>query len=86
MGGVSCWKTDIDSTLKSQFVGYQASIQKFHGSAKYTKFEPIRYKSQVVDGIIYTIQYQTESGSVQATVYVPAFKQTVKGEGVKTVT
>jgi|TARA_B110000285_G_C14929301_1_gene516582 hypothetical protein len=75
MGGTSCWKTDIAS-YKKQFVGYQTIIQKFHGSAKYTTFEPIRYKSQVTNGVTYTIQYQTESGTVQATIYVPAVKYT----------
>ena len=77
MGGVSCWKT-VTADLKSQFIGYQAAIQEFHGSKHYgTDFEPIKYKSQVTNGVVYTIQYQVKTGTVQATVYVPAVMNTV---------
>lgn len=62
------------------FVGYKGMIEEFHGDKSFgNDFKPIQYKTQVVDGIIYTIQYQTSEGIVQATVYVPAVKRTVEG-------
>lgn len=79
LGGQSCWKTDIDQSLKEKFVGYQSAIEAFHGSKNYgNQFQPVKYKSQVVNGIIYTIQYLTADGTVQATVYVGAVKRTVQ--------
>ena len=89
LGGQSCWKTDIDQSLKETFVGFQTAIEAFHGSKNYgNQFEPIKYKSQVVNGIVYTIQYLTADGTVQATVYVGAVKRTVQegsSSSVKTV-
>lgn len=79
LGAQSCWKTDISSAMKDKFVGYQQIIQDFHGSVNYgNDFEPIKYKTQVVDGIIYTIQYKTADGVVQATVYEGHVNRTVK--------
>jgi len=78
MGGVSCWKTKISADMKVKFLGFQAAIQEFHGSKNYgTDFEPIKYKMQVTNGVVYTIQYQVKTGTVQATVYVPAVMNTV---------
>jgi len=49
LGGVSCWKTTIDADTMTQFKGYQAIIEAFHGSKDYgTDFTPIKYKTQVV--------------------------------------
>ena len=77
MGGVSCWRTDIAPDMKSKFIGFQTAIQEFHGSKNYgTDFEPIKYKSQVTNGVVYTIQYKVKGGTVQATVYIPAVMNT----------
>jgi hypothetical protein len=67
VGALSCWKnlTDADTDMKNKFIGYQAAIEKFHGSKNYgSEFVPIRYKSQVVNGTIYMIQYKTSVGTV----------------------
>ena len=89
MGGESCWKPKtgpLSADMKAQFIGYQSIIESFHGSADYgTEFEPTKYKTQVTSGVTYIIQYKVKTGTVQATVYVPAVKKTGTGGKVTSV-
>jgi hypothetical protein len=49
LGGVSCWKTTIDSDNMKLFKGFQTIIEDFHGNKDYgTDFTPIKYKTQVM--------------------------------------
>ena len=73
LGSTSCWNKDLTGMV-TQFKGYQSIVEKFAGEKNYgTEFTPIQFKSQVVNGVIYTIQYKIAGNkTIQATIYVPA--------------
>jgi len=93
MGATSCWKPisdSIDADRYAEFVGYKSIVEKFYGSDMGSNFKPIKYKVQVVAGIIYTIQYQVKVadgklGTVQATIYVPLVSEKNKAGVVSQV-
>ena len=69
-GGTSVWKKlTADDTKK--FIAYQNAVQTFSGKT-YTSFVPKQFKSQVVAGMFYTIQYDIgDKKTIEVKVFQP---------------